>query len=32
VHALLEHDTLGEAEILAVTGLEAPATTAPALA
>jgi cell division protease FtsH len=27
VHALLEHDTLGEAEILAVTGIEAPATT-----
>ena len=26
VHALLEHDTLGEAEILAVTGIEAPAT------
>jgi cell division protease FtsH len=26
-HALLEHDTLGEAEILAVTGIEAPATT-----
>ena len=27
VHALLEHDTLGEAEILTVTGIEAPATT-----
>jgi cell division protease FtsH len=32
VQALLEHDTLGEAEILSVTGLEAPAVTAPALA
>ena len=29
VHALLEHDTLGEAEILAVTGIEAPATLQP---
>jgi cell division protease FtsH len=27
VHALLEHDTLGEAEILTVTGIEPPATT-----
>jgi cell division protease FtsH len=27
VHALLEHDTLGEAEILAVTGLNAPVAT-----
>ena len=27
VHALLEHDTLGQAEILAVTGIAAPATT-----
>ena len=27
VHALLEHDTLGEAEILTVTGIEAPAQT-----
>jgi cell division protease FtsH len=27
VHALLEHDTLGETEILAVTGIAAPATT-----
>ena len=26
VHALLEHDTLGETEILAVTGIAAPAT------
>jgi cell division protease FtsH len=30
VHALLEHDTLGESEILAVTGLEAPVATAAA--
>jgi cell division protease FtsH len=31
VHALLEHDTLGEAEILTVTGLEAPVATTAAV-